>query len=603
VGTIADARHGLTGFGYDSNGNLLSVADAKNQTTAYTYDTMDRLATRKDALNRQEGYQYDPAGNPTQFTDRKHQVSTFTYDNLNRRIGAQYADGSSTGFTYDSVGRLAAVTDSASGTIQFSYNNLDRLIQEVTPQGNVQYAYDALGRRTSMTGSGQQPVTYQYDAASRLIQEAQGSLVVTIGYDAAGRRTSLTYPNGTSTSYTYDAASRLTNILHLGPSGIIESLTYTYDAAGNRLSANRASGTATLVPQAVQASYDAANELTVFASGATQSLTYDQNGNLTSDGTNTYTWDARNRLVAISGAATASFSYDALGRRTSKTVNGITTQFLYDGNDIVQESGSSGTATYLRSLNIDEPFVRQSSSNEFYHTDALGSVLALTGQTGALQTTYSYEAFGKTTVTGMSANSFQYTGRENDGTGLNFYRGRYYSPSLQRFISEDPIGPQSFEMNAYLYVQNNPLSWIDPTGLTRWPTEYGAVTGTFGEPRPSGPHNGVDIRNPAGGNALASDSGTILDVTQHPRGGNQIRILHEDGSVSGYAHTRPRPGLQAGQPVNGGDVIGESDGSGGVTPHLHYTYRRCRTCPKSDPLEHLPPPDKRPPASGPGGRK
>jgi RHS repeat-associated protein len=427
---------------------------------------MDRVATRTDALGRQETYHYDAASNIVQYTDRKNQTSIFTYDNLNRRISASYADGSSTSFIYDSVGRRAAVTDLVSGTIQFGYDNLDRLSQGTTPQGTIVYSYDALGRRITMTVGGQQPVSYQYDAASRLTQVAQGGLAVGLGYDKAGRRTSLIYPNGTSASYTYDNASRLQNILHQGPAGVIESLTYTYDTAGNRINLTRANSAATNLPAAVQAAYDAANEQTQFA-GA--NLTYDQNGNLTSDGTNTYTWDARNRVTALSGAVSASFSYDALGGRISKTVNGVTAQYLYDGNDIVLESGASGVASYLRSLNIDEPFVRQSSSNEFYHTDALGSVLALTGQTGATQTSYNYEPFGKTTITGASSNPFQYTGRENDGTGLYYYRARYYSPLLYRFIREDPINfhnPDS-NTNFYLYSLNNPVNFKDPFGLWR----------------------------------------------------------------------------------------------------------------------------------------
>jgi RHS repeat-associated protein len=271
---------------------------------------------------------------------------------------------------------------------------------------------------------------------------------------------------------------------------VIESVTYTYDAAGNRLTANRTSGTATALPNAVQASYDAANELTVIASGATQSLTYDQNGNLTNDGTNTYTWDARNRLVGISGGVSASFSYDALGRRTSKTINGVTTGFLYDGNDIIAEmQGGAITAFYLRGLNIDEPFIRITAAGaEFYHTDALGSTLALTNDAGQVTTTYSYESFGKTTITGTSSNPFQYTGRENDGSGLYYYRARYYHPVLSRFLGEDPLHVGSLQLlkqripglsslsvsisrrsldllNPYIYVSNSPLRFTDRLGL------------------------------------------------------------------------------------------------------------------------------------------
>lgn len=166
-------------------------------------------------------------------------------------------------------------------------------------------------------------------------------------------------------------ASRLTTINHLGPAGLIEALTYQYDPAGNRPSLTRNNATASVLPTAVaSATYDAANEQTAFA-GAT--LTYDNNGNLTSDGTNTYVWDARNRLVSISGGATASFNYDALGRRVHKTrstpLPAPSTTFFYDGNDIAAEIGGGAVgANYIRSLNIDEPFVRQAGTgNEFYH--------------------------------------------------------------------------------------------------------------------------------------------------------------------------------------------------------------------------------------------
>jgi RHS repeat-associated protein len=467
VTEIADARQGITRFGYDFNGNLLEVKDAKAQATKYTYDAMDRLFTRNDALNRQESYQYDPASNLSTFTDRKSQPATFQYDALNRRTRADYADGSFTIFTYDAVGRLTRATDSAlgAGAIDFFYDNLDRLILEVTPQGAVAYEYDAIGRRTKMTVAGQASVTYQYDAASRLKQVAHASLIVGLGYDNANRRTSLTYPNGTNTSYTYDNASRLTRILHQGPGATtIEDLAYTYDSAGNRTSLSRANGTASLLPAAVaSATYDAANEQTAFV-GAT--LTYDANGNLTSDGTNTYVWDARNRLVAMSGGATATFNYDALGRRTSKTINSVVSQFVYDGNDITAEIGGGAVgASYLRSLNVDEPFIRQTSTgNEHYHTDALGSSLALSNVSGASATTYAYEPFGKMTVTGTSSNPFQFTRRENDGTGLYYYRARWYSPTNSRFITEDPLAFESGDINLYSYTSNSPTAYSDPTG-------------------------------------------------------------------------------------------------------------------------------------------
>ena len=103
----------------------------------------------------------------------------------------------------------------------------------------------------------------------------------------------------------------------------------------------------------------------------------------------TYTWNARNQLVSLSGpGVTASFQYDALGRRKSKTVNGVTTEFLYDGHSSVQElSGGSVQANLLLGLGIDEVLQRtEISSTSHFLTDGLGPTLALTASPDAIQT-------------------------------------------------------------------------------------------------------------------------------------------------------------------------------------------------------------------------
>src|SRR5260370_32301282 len=100
-----------------------------------------------------------------------------------------------------------------------------------------------------------------------------------------------------------------------------------------------------------------------------------------------------------------------------------------------------------------------------YLTDAVGSTVALASSSGTLSTQYSYEPFGNTTINGSSSNPYQYTGRENDGMGLYYYRARYYSPVFQRFLSEDPFG-QAGGSNAYAYALGNPISFFDRLGLT-----------------------------------------------------------------------------------------------------------------------------------------
>ena len=222
------------------------------------------------------------------------------------------------------------------------------------------------------------------------------------------------------------------------------------------------------VPNALtSASYNANNQLTQLGPS---NLTYDANGNLTSDGVNTYTWDARNHLISSNGAVSANFQYDAFGRRVSRDIGNAGTSYLYDGMNPVQElSGAAVTASTLTGLGVDEYFQRTDSSGTWnYLADALGSTIALTNSAGTLQTQYTYEPFGNTSVTGgLSINPFQFTGRENDSAGLYFYRARYYAPSAERFLSEDPLRfGDSTATNFFVYVGDDPIGWVDPYGLT-----------------------------------------------------------------------------------------------------------------------------------------
>jgi RHS repeat-associated protein len=315
-----------------------------------------------------------------------------------------------------------------------------------------------------MTVAGQPTVSYGYDNADRLTSITQGGNVVGFAYDTAGRRSTLTLPNTISTEYAYDTASRLTGLTYKHGTDTLGSLTYTYDANTQR---RRIGGpwARTGLPQAVaSATYNAANHQLTFGS---QTLTYDLNGNLTSDGANTYTWDARNQLAAISGASSASFAADALGRRRQKIINGNTTTFLYDGLNAVQETTGSGVANLLTGLGLDEGLMRAEAAGPSHLlTDALGSALALADASGALVTEYTYEPFGATTASGASSqNAAQFTARENDATGLYYYRARYYHPALQRFLSEDPIAFAGGDTNFYTYVRNAPLLYRDPEGL------------------------------------------------------------------------------------------------------------------------------------------
>ena len=118
------------------------------------------------------------------------------------------------------------------------------------------------------------------------------------------------------------------------------------------------------------ATYDVANRLTNWtAPGGTTLPVYDANGNMTGDGTRTFSWDSRNRLTAITGTA-ANSTYDGAGRRTSATLAGSATGYLYDGPDIVQEqSGGALSASLLTGLGIDERFSRTAAGASAVEAD------------------------------------------------------------------------------------------------------------------------------------------------------------------------------------------------------------------------------------------
>lgn len=490
-----DAQGHSESWTYDGNGNRLTFTDVKNQVTAFSYDPRNRLKSKQDALLKTETYDYDQAGNPIFITDRRGLVTGYVYDALNRRMQTGFgatstltpAYTSTINYTYDAANRLIAAQDSVNGIITRSYDDrFDAISQEVSPQGTVSYTYSADGRRQSLTPSGGSTITYAYDGAHRLTGIAQaaglgGSVpataqTVSFSYDTANRPTGITLPNGITLTYNYDAASQLTAITYKKADGTpLGDLAYTYNAVGDRI-ATGGSLARTGLPSAIATTqYDVNNRLLGRDGTA---LSYDDNGNLTSDGTRTYTWNERNQLTAISGADTASYSYDAFGRRSTAAINGQTTATLYDGwNPVQLQAGGVAVENRLMGLGLDANFARtRNGVTESYLVDALGSTLELRDAAQNQTAAYTYDPYGNTTSSAASTNGIKYTGREQDLEDLYYYRNRYYKPSAGRFISEDPIGLAGGS-NIYTYVGNSPLHYIDPYGLT---PEGAAIGGAVG---------------------------------------------------------------------------------------------------------------------------
>jgi RHS repeat-associated protein len=471
VTQVTDALNQTTTVSYDGNGNPLSVTLPSTAVISETYDARNRPLTRTDALNQSESWTYDGMNHVTSHTDRKGQATIYSYDALNRRSLVSYADGSTTQPSYDAANRLTSLLDSNSGNLSWGYDGLDRVTSAVTPQATIGYTYDAAGRRTSMTPAAQAIVNYFYDNANRLTSLTQASETVQFGYDDANRRTSLTLPNGIAMTYGYDAANELTGINYLSPTNTaMGSLTYGYDLDGRRISKTGSFATDVLpATTSSPGTFDLNNRQTSFNG---TSPTYDANGNLTSNGIDTFVWNARNQLTQITegGNTKFSYAYDALGRRTSKSVVGAAapTTYLYDGSNAVQEVIGNVTNPVLTGLGIDERFARNDVNGRTdLLTDALNSTIALTDSTGAIKQQYSYDPYGNVTqsdtATGFT-NPYLYTGREADSTGLYYYRARYYSPTMGRFISEDPLGFGGKQNNFYEYSYSNPIMYLDRNG-------------------------------------------------------------------------------------------------------------------------------------------
>ena len=179
-------------------------------------------------------------------------------------------------------------------------------------------------------------------------------------------------------------------------------------------------------------------------------------------------WGYANSSEKTAAGSGVSFKYDPFGRRIYKSSPSSASIYAYDGDNIAEETNSTGTAVarYAQGLNIDEPLAMlRSGATSYYQADGLGSLTSLSTTSGAIANTYTYDSFGNLTAsTGSVTNSFRYTGREWDSeTNLYYYRARYYDPAAGTFLSEDAIGFNG-GLNFYSYVNNSPTMLVDPLG-------------------------------------------------------------------------------------------------------------------------------------------
>jgi len=505
-------------YTYTPNGSVDSSKDAKNNLTVYLYDGFDRLSKTHYPLpatpnlanaNDYEENTYDPNGNVTAIRKRSAQTVTQTWDNLNRLTARTYpTTADNVTFGYDLRGlRTAAQYANGSHTITYAWDNAGRQLSTTAGGKTLTYQYDLAGNRIRTTWPDAFYTTTSYDALNRpgVIKENGSANLATYAYDDLSRRTTVTLGNSTTVQRTYDALGAMATLKNF-LSSTAQEVQYTY--VRNQIRELKSVTWSNNIYQWAGAapgtqSY-AANGLNQYTTAAGASLTYDTNGNLKTDGTWTYGYDLDNRLKTasktVAPAVSATLAYDAEGRLRQTAIGANTLNLLYDGTALVAEYDAAGTAVlrkYVHGPGVDEPIVwyegATATAKNWLYKDHLGSVVATANATGASTATYTYGPFGEPNVT--TGLRFRYTGQQLiSELGLYYYKARFYSPRLGRFLQGDLIGYKD-DQNLYAYVKNNPINLNDATG-----TVAGEPYGSLNQAR-------IDAGRLAAANTLLSSDG------------------------------------------------------------------------------------------------
>ena len=459
-------------FTYDAQGNPLTLTNARGQTTTYTYDSNGRLLTKTQDGTSLASYTYDGRGNNLNAIDRRGETTAYQYDDADRMTRIEDSDGRFLSITYDDSGRRSKVVDQSGMTIQYHYDALSQLSRLSDGSGKtiVEYRYDAVGRPILQSNANGTYTVYEYNNGYDITRIAHYAPDDTIQssyeytYDASGRRTGLTTVTGEWT-WQYDAKSQLVSAT--GPNGTF--IDFQYDAAGNR---------SVVSDSGVETKYTV-NELNQYTEINGVTYLWDADGNLleVNDGgvKTTYTYDSENRLLSIDEPGTLiTYEYNANGDRMAVTINGDRVEYFVDpaglGN-VVGTYDKNGDRETTFTYGADNSLVVRTDSSDnpfFYSYDGTASTVGITDSSGAVVNQYSYDPFGPTvTLFEAFANPFQFIGEfgvQDDASGLDFMRNRYYDSATGRFVSQDPLGFAGGSPNLYTYVGNDPLHQIDPNG-------------------------------------------------------------------------------------------------------------------------------------------
>ncbi|MBP9092072.1 hypothetical protein KBI23_13680 [bacterium] len=517
VQTMTDAQSRLWQYGYDAldrlnlvtdssstvcdtktytvNGLLASVKDARNNTTQYTYDGLDRpnKTTYADTTFEQNS-SYDACGNVLTRLTRSGSSIVSTFDVLNRLSTKSPTGQPVISYVYDLANRMTQISkpvvagDPSSGALIFSFDTAGRFFQEQYPDGKtVTHVLDANGNRTRTTWPDAYFITRVFDQLNRLTDiklNGSGTSAVIIAYNQLSQRTQLTYSNGATVVYSPQLNEDVTKIAH---NFVGSSVAFTYGFNNVHEPISVAQSDISYIWHAASAAstaYAAADNVNKYPTVGGTGYGYDGNKNLTSDGVWTYVFDTENHLLSANKTGvSASFVYDPMFRQSQKTVGAVKSRYVYsDWQRIADYDGSTDTlqTRYVYGTSIDEPLIQVSSAGvlTFLHADKMGSVIATSDSTGAVTNKNVYGPFGETNS--LAGTTFGFTAQRYDSElGLYYYKMRYYSAKLGRFLQTDLIGFTGEDFNLYTYVRNSPLRYTDAMGLKEG-DHMASETGNFG---------------------------------------------------------------------------------------------------------------------------
>jgi RHS repeat-associated protein len=512
---ITAADGGISKFDYDQLDQLVKVTDPEGFSTEYSYNGFGELLKLLSPDTGSTNYQLDAAGNRSQSTDARGKITQYSYDALDRISKINYGDDT-VQLTYDATSsRLTAIKNSNSSS-GFSYDLLGRLSQSSNKIGaisqNIAYSYLA-GRLTGISYPSGLRLSYSWlNGAINAVNVNDAPLISDITYQANGQPLSWTWANGqtwqrtanetgrtssqsfadTARIYTYDRIGNITGIQdslfnnrsqnmaydtmdRLAQANInAVTFTYSYDFNGNRTDSSTG---------AVSSHYThEKNSNRLLNINSNKIYAYDASGNRITDDDISNTYSNAGRLISSKrGTVTSQYVYNSFGQRVKKTGADGTVLFSYDQNGhllgeyqadgkLIQETiwlGDIPLATIRKGASASTPAIY------YIWADHLGTPRQISDPASKkLVWRWDGEAFGNSLADedpSKTGKKFSYNLRfpgqyfdKETGKHYNYFRD--YDPATGRYIESDPIGLAG-GINTYGYVEGNPVSYADPSGL------------------------------------------------------------------------------------------------------------------------------------------